>query len=106
MITKILQFLSLFLMALALIPAGAHFFELPGKIGLPQDQYFTVQGIYAGWALFGVVLFPAVIVDLGLAYVMREDRWPALLWETTHAINAVLTFVAFCALTLALVIRR
>ena len=34
------------LTALALVPAGAHLFELPNKIGLAQDQYFIVQSIY------------------------------------------------------------
>jgi hypothetical protein len=42
-----------------LVPTGAHFFELPNKIGLSQAQYFTIQGIYRGWALFGFVLFGA-----------------------------------------------
>jgi hypothetical protein len=39
------------LTALAVVPAGAHFFELPNKIRLSQEQYFTEQGIYRGWAL-------------------------------------------------------
>jgi hypothetical protein len=39
------------LTALALVPAGAHLFELPNKIGLSQDRYFIVQSIYRGWAL-------------------------------------------------------
>jgi hypothetical protein len=29
-------------MALALIPAGAHLFELPNKINLSRDAYLTV----------------------------------------------------------------
>ncbi len=37
--------------ALALIPAGAHLFELPSKIGLPPEQYMTVQSVYRGWAV-------------------------------------------------------
>jgi hypothetical protein len=148
MLVKSLQFLALFLTTLALLPGGAHFFELPNKIGMPQEQYFTVQGIYAGWALFGFVLIPAVLANFALAYVLRDQRWPAVValaagvltmttlvtffvwvqpanvatsfwttapdngqtlrsqWEYTHAMNAVLTFAAFCALTLALIIRR
>jgi hypothetical protein len=148
MLTKALQFLALVLTAVALMPAGAHFFELPNKFALAQDQYFTVQGIYAGWAWFGAVLIPAVVVDFALAYLMRDQGWPALLvlaagvlmvatlvtffiwifpanqatsnwtaipanwetlrtqWEYTHAVNAVMTFIGFCALTFALVIRR
>jgi hypothetical protein len=35
--------LALVLTALALVPAGAHLFALPNKIGLAQEQYFIVQ---------------------------------------------------------------
>src|SRR5690606_16447499 len=57
---KTAQFLAIMLTALALVPAGAHFFELPNKIGLAEDDYFVVQNIYRGWALFGIVLFGAL----------------------------------------------
>jgi len=32
---RVIQFLAVILTALALIPAGAHLFELPNKIDLP-----------------------------------------------------------------------
>ena len=73
MAMQIVRFLAIVLTALALVPAGAHLFELPNKIGLPQEQYFIVQGIYRGWAFFGFVLIPAIIVNLVLAFVQR--RW-------------------------------
>jgi hypothetical protein len=41
---------------IALVPAAAHLFELPRKIALSQERYFTVQQIYAGWDLFGIAL--------------------------------------------------
>jgi hypothetical protein len=75
------QFLALILIALALVPAGAHLFELPNKIGLPQDEYFIVQGIYRGWALFGVILFAALAASLVLAILLRRRGaafWMAL----------------------------
>jgi hypothetical protein len=50
----LLRLTALALTAIVLVPSGAHLFELPGKIGLPRDAYFTVQGIYAGWAWFAV----------------------------------------------------
>lgn len=56
------------------MPSGAHLFELPGKIGLPQDQYFTVQSIYRGWALFGIVLFAALAASTATAAEMRRRR--------------------------------
>jgi hypothetical protein len=43
------------LTAPALVPVGAHLFELPNKIGLSEEHYFLVQSIYRGWALFGIV---------------------------------------------------
>ena len=60
------QFLAVILTALALVPAGAHLFELPNKIGLEQESYFIVQNIYRGWALFGIVLFGALAANLAL----------------------------------------
>jgi hypothetical protein len=79
MTLKAMQFLAVILTALALVPAGAHLFALPNKIGLPQEQYFTVQGIYRGWALLGVILIGALIADLGLAVRQRDQRVPFLL---------------------------
>jgi hypothetical protein len=140
---RVAQFLAIVLVALALVPAGAHLFALPNKIGLPQDQYFIVQGIYRGWALFGIVLFGALAACLALTVLVRHRRRPFLLalagliliaatlviffvwtypanqatsnwtvapvdwaalraqWEYAHAVNAVLTFIALCAVTLA-----
>src|SRR5918995_6673301 len=70
------QFLAIVLTALALVPAGAHLFELPNKIGLAQDDYFVVQNIYRGWALFGIVLFGALAANLALAVMVRRQRAP------------------------------
>jgi hypothetical protein len=133
---------------LALEPAGAHFFELLNKIDLGEEDYFVVQGIYRGWALFGIVLFGALAANLVLAIMVRHRRgpfWLALLgfllvggtlavfftwtyptnqatsnwtvapanwedlrrqWEYAHATNAVLTFVALCAVTLSTLTAR
>jgi hypothetical protein len=33
---RVVQFLAVLLTALSLVPAGAHLFELPNKIGLAQ----------------------------------------------------------------------
>jgi hypothetical protein len=93
MAVKSVQFLAILLMALALIPAGAHFFELPNKLGLARDAYFTVQGIYAGWALFGIVLVGGLLVNIVLAIMLRHDR-PA-------SIFALIGFLALAA-TLAI----
>ena len=137
------RFLAVLLTALALVPVSAHLAELPSKMGLAQAPYFTVQGIYRGWALFGIVLIGAIIADVILTIVLRADRTAcgfaaagALLmiatlvvffawtfpmnqatrnwtvappdwtharrqWEYSHAANAVLTFLALCAVLVA-----
>jgi hypothetical protein len=78
---RVVQFLAVLLTALSLVPAGAHLFELPNKIGLAQEAYFTVQNIYRGWALLGFALFGALGADLWLAIMLRRRRaafWLAL----------------------------
>jgi hypothetical protein len=146
-VLQIVQLLAILLTALALVPAGAHLFELPNKIGLVQEQYFIVQSIYRGWALFGVVLIPAILVNLVLAIILRgrgapfvlaliaffcmaatlivffiwtypanqatnnwttvPENWEQLRrqWEYAHAANALITFVALCAVTLSALMR-
>jgi hypothetical protein len=143
---RVAQFLAIVFTALALVPAGAHLFELPNKIGLAQDEYFIVQNIYRGWALFGIVLLGALAANLALAIMVRRQRgpfWLAFLafllvaatlvifftwtypanratsnwtavpanwqelrtqWEYAHAANAVLTFLALCAVTLSVLL--
>lgn len=69
-------FIAVTLTALALVPGGAHLFALPNKIGLAADAYFTVQGIYRGWSLFGIVLFGALAANLAAAILLRHQRVP------------------------------
>src|SRR5690606_10323280 len=71
---RVAQFLAVVLLALALIPGGAHLFELPGKIDLGQEAYFTVQSIYRGWSLFGFVLFGALFANLALAIALARQQ--------------------------------
>jgi hypothetical protein len=78
---RILQFVAIILTALALVPGGAHLFELPHKISLPEEQYFVVQSIYRGWALFGTVIIAAIAANLVLAFMFfrrRRPFWPSL----------------------------
>jgi hypothetical protein len=145
---RAIQFLAIVLTALALVTAGAHLFELANKIGLKQDAYFTVQSIYRGWALFGIVLVGALGANLALTLMVRRMRgalWLALAgflrvvgtlaviftwtypanqatsnwtevpaawqelrrqWEYAHAANALLTFLALCAVTVSALLAR
>lgn len=78
---RVLQFLAVILTALALLPGGAHLFELPNKTGLSQERYFVVQSIYRGWAFFGIAIFAAIAANLLLALKLwRRGRayWPSL----------------------------
>lgn len=89
------RFLALLFAALALAPALAHLLELPNKIGLSRDEYFTVQQIYSGWALLGIVVFGALFSTLALA----------VQWEYSHAASAVLNLIAFIAVILSVLAR-
>jgi len=73
---KFVSFFAIILTALALVPGGAHLFALPNKIGLAQDPYLVAQSIYRGWALFGIVLFAALAVNLILALMLHDQRTP------------------------------
>ena len=70
---RVIQFLAILLTALALVPAGAHLFELPNKIDMPRDAYLAVQGIYAGWAWFGIVYLAALVMNVVLAIKLRRQ---------------------------------
>jgi hypothetical protein len=146
--TETIRLLAVVSIGLCLVPAGAHLFELPNKIGLPPDQYMTVQGIYAGWALFGIVIAAALVLTLAHTVTVRAEplafrlsltafvclaitqaifwtftfpmnaasgNWTAMpadfeaarrQWEYSHAVNAVLTFAAFVAITLSALAAR
>jgi hypothetical protein len=69
-----LQVAAVVLTALAMVPTGGHLFEMPNKIGLPEQQYFLVQSIYRGWALFGIVIFAAIGANLLVALLLWRRR--------------------------------
>lgn len=90
-----LKLAAVLLTALALVPSAAHLFALPNKIGLPEQQYLVVQGIYRGWALFGIVLISAVLVNLGLGLALwrRGHRaWPAIVAGLHVALTLAIFF--------------
>lgn len=75
-------FIALLATALALGGALAHALELPNKIGLSQQDYFTVQQIYAGWNRLGFLLAVQFIGMLAVIVTYRNVRQillPALL---------------------------
>lgn len=70
----LLKFLALVLTAIALMPSAAHLFELPGKMDMARDPYFTVQSIYAGWSMFGLPILAAILANLALALAHWRHR--------------------------------
>jgi hypothetical protein len=98
MMPKVLQVVTLLLMALCLVPTGAHLFELPGKMAMGKDAYFTVQPIYNGWALFGIAEAAAIIAAAWLAWCMRAQPM-ARGFAAAGAGLIVASLVAFFGLT-------
>jgi hypothetical protein len=72
MALSVIRFLSLFLVALALVPAGAHVLELPAKIHLEAEEYLAVQQLYRGWALMGTAVIGALLSTVALAMMSRH----------------------------------
>ena len=143
MLLKSVRLLTIVMVALCLVPAGAHFFELANKMSLSPTAYMAVQKIYAGWSFFGIPIITALVLTSIHAFTMRNDRVAFLMsvtavlciaatqvifwtftypinvatnnwtvvpeafeaarrqWEYSHAVNAVLTFVAFVAIILS-----
>jgi hypothetical protein len=58
---------------LAMGGALAHAYELPRKMGLSREDYFTVQQIYAGWDKLAFVLIAQLLSLLVLAWLVRGD---------------------------------
>src|SRR5206468_9364192 len=69
-----LRILSVLFTALALVFGGAHLFELPHKMGMSAADYLTVQQIYRGWQLAGIVVVGQLVSIALLAYAVRHSR--------------------------------
>lgn len=91
----VLKLLALSLTVLVLIPSGAHLLELPAKITMNEDDYFTVQRIYEGWALFAVPILAAILTNGALWWSMRRNGEPAARWALASALLVCLTLVIF-----------
>jgi cytochrome bd-type quinol oxidase subunit 2 len=94
MALKTLQFAAIVLVALSLVPGGAHLIELPGKIGLDREQYFTVQQIYRGWALSAIPLLGALLATLALTILSRQ-QWLPFLFSAASFVFLLVTLVTF-----------
>jgi hypothetical protein len=97
---RIIQFVSVLFTSLALAPALAHLMELPNKLRLSREAYLTVQRIYRGWQLVGIVVVAALVSTLLLLLQAGDaDFLPALVallcivatqvvfWSVTFPVN-------------------
>jgi hypothetical protein len=88
--------------AIALMPAGAHVFEMSGNLRLAPSAYITVQSVHHGWVLFAVaMLFATAAIGLHTFLVRRNTAsygwsWVALVglgaaqivfWTVAYPIN-------------------
>jgi hypothetical protein len=94
-ITKTVQFVAILCMAVAMAAGWAHLLELPNKIGLSREDYLTVQQIYRGWALLGILVVGALISAGALTWLRRSAGAPfyfALLATVLIALSLVVFF--------------
>ncbi len=87
------RLLGVLLTAVTMAAAFAHLLEMPNKMGLSREDYFTVQQIYRGWILLGIPVFGALIVTSILAVMERgKQRWLTAGAAACIAISLVLFF--------------
>ena len=83
MSVRIVQFVAIVVIALAVVPSGAHLAALPHKIGMPQDHYFVVQSAYRGWAWLGLLWLAGLTLGATSAVMVRSQAVP--FWSAAGA---------------------
>jgi len=84
-----LFFIAILATLTSLAPALTHLIELPHKLSLSREAYFTVQQLYAGWELFGIAIL-VQLISLGLLawrsareyYVFRPVLAALICWSS------------------------
>jgi hypothetical protein len=93
---RTLLIVSVVLGAILLVPSGAHLIELPHKLVMGRDAYFTVQQIYLGWSLFGLLIGVKILLDIVLGFRLRgEERAASRLAWSSAAVIALGLIVFF-----------
>lgn len=85
---NVVFFIAALASALAMGAALAHALELPNKIGLSAEAYFTVQKAYNGWDRLGFLLLVELLSLVALAVLSRHE--PRVLWPVLTAIACLL----------------
>ena len=83
---------------MALGASLAHLFELPNKIDLGRDAYFTVQGNYRGWNQLAYVLAIEFVSIIAIIILSRDDR-QVRLWATVALLSLVAAQAVFWTFT-------
>ncbi|HEY6977612.1 MAG TPA: hypothetical protein VH396_15045 [Chitinophagaceae bacterium] len=73
---KTIRFITILLGALTLAPLMAHLLELPNKMSLSRDAYLTVQSIYSGWNLLGIIEVATVVSSTVLFILTIKNEKP------------------------------
>jgi hypothetical protein len=95
---SVVQILLLACLGIILIPAGAHFFELPNKMALAPADYMITQRIYAGWAWFGFPIFLSMALLAIHAVLVKNAR--SAMWLSLAAVALIaLTQTIFWSFT-------
>ncbi|HXH09314.1 MAG TPA: DUF1772 domain-containing protein [Alphaproteobacteria bacterium] len=98
MATKTFFFLSILCTAIAMAAGLAHLFELPNKMPLSREDYLTVQQIYRGWALLGIVVIGALLSSLILTVLVRGNP-PVFYLTLTATLCIALSLCVFFLFT-------
>src|SRR5689334_1384687 len=73
---RTVRFITMLFAALTLAPLMAHVLELPNKINLSGSAYLTVQNIYSGWNLLGIIEIATVISSTVLFILTIHNKKP------------------------------
>jgi hypothetical protein len=68
-----LRVISFIFVALAFVPAAAHFFSMFNKMKLDGTSYLAAQRAYDGWSLFGIVVLGALLSTAALAVLLYRS---------------------------------
>jgi hypothetical protein len=98
MTLTLLRFIAVMSTAVAMAAGFAHLLELPNKMPLSRTDYLTVQQIYRGWALLGVVVLGALLATVLVAFRVRA--YPAAFYLTLCAAACIaLSLIIFFLFT-------
>jgi hypothetical protein len=95
---NIFRFIGLLFTALALGAGLAHLFELRSKMKLSGKDYLTVQQIYKGWSLLGIVAVISLLSTFALTIITYQQQ-TGFVWVFLALVGIVGTLVIFWLFT-------